>query len=136
MAEITVFTSEEKVKVEQGSDSHVFQRTGDGLEYDLDESNSDYFPDKTVISRVEEETGEDVADIFPVEFDMYAADDSNTHRLLESAGLPTEDEDLKDLFWYYPGELEIHGELDRKNGDYTFEPVSIEYEGTTFTPDE
>lgn len=136
MTELTVFTADEKVMVEQGQDRHVFQRTDDGLEYDLDESEPEQFPDREVISAVEDETGEEVADIFPLEFTMYAHDDSNTRELLRSAGLPTEEDALTDLLYYYPGELEIHGIIDRDGTEYDFEPIAIEYEGKRFTPEE
>lgn len=136
MTDTTVFTADDKVMIEDETGRHVFRRTDGELEYDREESEPEQFPTSEALARVEEETGDEVADLFPMEFTMYAHDDSNTTHMLRSANLPHDDEELINRFWNYPGEVAIHGLLDRDAGGYDFEPTAIEYEGIRFTPEE
>lgn len=128
-----IHESEDSVLVTSDVEKYVFDKTEDGLEYNSDKSEPDYFPNDELLDRLADEVGMNVKDIFPLEFTMYAHDDSNTTEMLFSAGLPTEDHDLIDLFWNYPGEITIHGVIDDELHGYNFTPKYFEYEGKCFT---
>lgn len=131
--EADIFESEDSVLVISDTEKYVFEKTENVLEYNSDESDPDYFPTDEVLDRITNEVGMNVKDIFPLEFTMYAHDDSNTTEMLFSAGLPTEDHDLIDSLRYYPGEITIHGVIDDELHGYNFTPKYFEYEGKCFT---
>lgn len=75
--------------------------------------------------------GSEIEIDWPLEFPMYAHGRGNTSERIESANLPHRDE-IMDALYHHPGEVHIHCELTE---DLEVNPLKIEYEGKTWTPE-
>jgi len=140
---LEVLTSDSKIVVGEYDNRYVFQRTDDGLEYDWEASDAvSLKPSSAVIDAAAEAAGTAPPDIFPIEVTISAVDDGNPREQAGILDLPRQDDDLLDALRYYPGELRITYKLDYSSGNtgplntpYSLEPIKIETDGTTFTPD-
>lgn len=133
-----VLRSDGKRVVETPAGRYVYCERDDGVyEWDREASeNVQQFPSEAVERAVEHTIDSDIADVFPLQFTVYAHDDSDTNALLRNADLPSDDGELTNLLYYYPGELEITYELRPDGQRYELDVVEIQYEGKTLTPDE
>lgn len=136
-AEPEVFENDSKIVVESADGRHVYRKVDGELEYLLEESDARLFPEADVHRAIKNNTDFEAPDVLPLEFTVYAHDEQNTTHLLSNADLPTGDDKLSELLYYYPGEIEIKFRLDvGAGGEYEVEPLEFVYEGTTFTPEE
>jgi hypothetical protein len=135
MTDFTVLTNESLVVVKSNAEQHAFNRDNGTLSYDFQESSSDSFPTDEICQRAADAVEEDVTveDIFPLVFEVYATDDSNTKEMLRLANLPPEPL-LVDRLWNHPGEIKIRYRLTHNDGQFNAEPIAMKYEGTWFTP--
>lgn len=134
--DIEVLEGDGKLVVETPTDRYVYLEQDDGnYLWDHDAVEVEEFPSAAVEDAVEAHSGREVLDHFPLTVTVYAHSDKNTTAMCRSAGLPTDDGNLIDSLWHYPGEFEITYEISEGGDRYDVTPIEIAYEGETFTPE-